>query len=247
MTALPDDVSAGAGAAPALTWAAVKGYFTGQRVGTYIRPLPDHGVVYVKNPKAACSTLLLWLDRMHTGEHDFAPANVHRENRLPTIGDVGRARVLRMLSGQAYRFSFVRHPLRRVESAYRDKLVTSDRYRPGAIERLGLPGGPDRIPSFDEFLAAVEQQDPVTEMDPHWRPQHVNLMHPLVSYDRVGHLESFAADLETIRQEAGLPHVPLESRNHARVEHTDSVFDGRPDLVRRVERLYATDFELYGY
>jgi hypothetical protein len=25
------------------------------------------------------------------------------------------------------------------------------------------------------------------------------------------------------------------------------VYDGRPDLVRRVERLYATDFELYGY
>ena len=28
---------------------------------------------------------------------------------------------------------------------------------------------------------------------------------------------------------------------------TDSVYEGRPDLVRRVERLFATDFELYGY
>jgi len=25
------------------------------------------------------------------------------------------------------------------------------------------------------------------------------------------------------------------------------VYDGRPDLVRRVEAAYATDFELYGY
>jgi len=28
---------------------------------------------------------------------------------------------------------------------------------------------------------------------------------------------------------------------------TDSAYDGRPDLVRRVEQLYAKDFELYGY
>jgi hypothetical protein len=84
-------------------------------------------------------------------------------------------------------------------------------------------------------------------MDPHWRPQHVNLMHPLVSYDHVGRLETFAADLEHIRAAAGLPHVPLEVRNTSRQASSDSVFDGRPDLVRRVERIYATDFELYGY
>jgi hypothetical protein len=27
----------------------------------------------------------------------------------------------------------------------------------------------------------------------------------------------------------------------------DSVYDGRPDLLRRVEQLYAKDMELYGY
>jgi hypothetical protein len=26
-----------------------------------------------------------------------------------------------------------------------------------------------------------------------------------------------------------------------------SVYDGRPDLVRRVQQVYAEDFEIYGY
>ncbi len=101
--------------------------------------------------------------------------------------------------------------------------------------------------TFEAFLDLIEQQDPLTEMDPHWRPQHVNLLHPLVHFDRIGKLETFAADLELIRQEAGLPPAPLETRNVSRRPREGSVYDGRPDLVRRVQQLYALDFELYGY
>jgi hypothetical protein len=233
--------------ASAPSWAEIKAYFPQVNVGTYLRPLPDHGLIYVKNPKAACSTVLLWLDRLHTGEHDFTPGNIHKEHRLPSIGDVGRRQVIRMLAGGAYRFSFVRSPLRRFESVYWDKMVHSKAWGGKAVARLGLKTDPDAPPSFEEFLAAVEQQDPVSEMDPHWRPQHVNLLHPLVTYDLVGRLESFQADLERIREEAGLPHVPVEPRNVSSRKPSGSVYDGRPDLVRRVEQLYATDLELYGY
>ena len=50
-------------------------------------------------------------------------------------------------------------------------------------------------------------------MDPHWRPQHVNLMHPLIEYDRVGKLENFDWDLAKICKEAGIREVPVEKRN----------------------------------
>lgn len=216
-------------------------------MGRYLRPVPKHGIIYVKNPKAGCSTILVWLDRIHTGEYDFEFSDVHQENRLPTVRDVGRAAVVRMLSGEAYRFTFVRHPLRRFESVYWDKMVHNVKWRKNIPAALGVELDPDTVVSFEQFLSIVEQQDPVSEMDPHWRPQHINLMHPLVTYDYVGRLESFAADLEHIREAAGLPHVPLEVRNTSRRTSTDSVYDGRPGLVRRVEQIYATDFELYGY
>ena len=84
-------------------------------------------------------------------------------------------------------------------------------------------------------------------MDPHWRPQHVNLMHPLIEYDRVGKLENFDSDLAKICKEAGIREVPVEKRNVKRTADQNSVYDGRPDLERRVREIFARDFELYGY
>ncbi len=233
--------------ATTLSWSAIKQYFPGMRPGFYLRPLPEHDLIYVKNPKAGSSTLMVWLDRLHTGDLDSELRHMHLESRLPTLGEVGRRRVVLMLSGEAYRFSFVRNPVRRLESVYWAKMVRSDKYRLKAAADLGLSEDPGTVVSFERFLGAIEEQDPVTQMDPHWRPQHINLMHPLVEYDHVGRLESFQADLDRIREEAGLPHVPIDSRNVSPRKSPDSVYDGRPDLVRRVEQLYAADLELYGY
>lgn len=231
----------------ALTWGALRSYYEHRKPSTYILPLPDRDLIYVKNPKAASSTLVVWLDRLHTGDYSSDLRRMHREHHLPRIEEVGRRQVLKMLSGSAYRFSFVRHPLRRFESVYWDKLVNSRQWRVRAATALGLPVDPDRPVTFEQFLGAVEQQDPVAEMDPHWRPQHVNLLHPLVSYDHIGKLETFVTDFERICDEAGLPQVPVEARSVSPRKSKESVYDGRPDLVRRVETLYARDFELYGY
>lgn len=234
-------------------WQELQAYFPGSlRLANFIRPMPEHGVVYVKNPKAGCSTVLVWLDRIHTGELDHEFTNIHRQHRLPTLGEVGRTRLQEMLAGGAYRFTFVRHPVSRFESVYGDKIASTSVFRTQAFRRriqrtLGLAEDPDSAPTFEQFLDAVEQQDPVSGMDPHWRPQHVNLMHPTVHYDRVGRLESFDADLAQIREESGLPDVPYRTRNASSGGRRSSVFDGRPELLARVEQLYATDLELYGY
>lgn len=231
-----------------LSWPDVRGYYTGVRPATYLLALPEHGIIYVKNPKAGCSTVLAWLDRIHTGDWETPrTGNIHTSHHLPRIRDVGRGQVVRMLSGSAYRFSFVRDPLRRFESTYWDKFVHSREWGARSRVKDGLRADDDGGIGFEAFLDLVEQQDPLTEMDPHWRPQHVNLLHPLVHYDRIGRLENFAADLELIRLEAGLPAAPLETRNVSKRPREGSVFDGRPDLVRRVQALYALDFELYGY
>lgn len=225
-----------------LDWAAVKSYFPNHKVSTLIRPLPDRRVIYVKNAKAGCSTILVWLDRIHTGEHDAVFTDVHRQHRLPTLAEVGRETMLRMLAGDAYRFTFVRNPLSRIESAYWDKIVHN--VAPNVIATLGID--PDSLPiPFERFLSLIEDHDQLS-LEPHTRAQHFNLMHPLVQYDYIGKLESFAADLEHVRRAAGLPRVGYQVHNTTK-HAGDSVYDGRPDLVRRVEQLYATDFETYGY
>ncbi len=233
------------GKSSTLTWPSIERYFPRSKPENHILTVPAYSLVYVKNPKVASSTVVVWLDRLHTGDLDFDLQKVHTQHRLPSVAEVGKPRVLEMLAGAAYRFSFVRHPVRRFESVYWDKMVRHRKFRLHVAGGLGLP--PEDPPSFEEFLSAVEEQDPIGGMDPHWRPQHVNLLHPLIRYQHVGKLENFTDDLERIREEARLPDIPVVSRNVSPRKRPDSVYDGRPDLVRRVEQLYAEDFELYGY
>jgi hypothetical protein len=224
----------------------MRAFYPRAELRTRIVALTEFDLVYVKNPKAASSTVLLWLDRLYTGDHSFTTEYAHRDNRLPTAAAIGWDTVSEMLGGSAFRFTFVREPLSRFESTYYNKLARKGIWRPQVQAILGLPRDRNSPVTFEQFLSAVEQQDPL-EMDLHWRPQHLNLMHPLVSYDLVGHVETFDRDIATILRQVPLPEVTVESRNVSRSKPRDSVYDGRPDLVRRVQRIYATDFELYGY
>ncbi len=180
-------------------------YYPRGRFDFRLQPLPDYGCIYVKNAKAGTSTIMLWLHRVHTDDHGFTPArNIHREHAIPRTTEVGWRRVCRMLDGEAFRFSFVRDPIRRVESAYRDKVAGAPDVDGNRVAKLRRVLGITGPLTFDHFLGALELLDPL-DMDPHWRPQHLNLMHPLVEYDLVGRLENFAADLARCRRRPASP------------------------------------------
>lgn len=233
-----------------VTLAALREYLPGGRWTRRVQPLPEHNLVFVKNAKAGTSTVLLWLHRLHTGEHGFTPTdNIHGVHTLPSIKDVGPRTVAGMLSGDAFRFSFVRDPITRVESAYLDKIVRQryPRERRTLVQRtLELVEDPDVVPTFDQFVAAIEVHapDPV-RMDVHWRPQYLNLMHPLVEYDLLGRVETFEEDLTKVADAIGVPAVSVQAQNTTSREA--SLFEGRSDLLRKVQRVYARDFQLYGY
>ena len=220
-------------------------FFPNTRLAVRIEALPDLGLVYVRNPKAASSTLLDWLDSMNSGEQREARRNVRRENSLPKAREVGWERVMRMVDGEAFRFSFVRDPVTRFESAYRSKILKPAPPRRQVLKVLGRPDDPSSKVSFEDFLAAVEQQEPL-DMDLHWRPQHLNLMHPVFTFDMLGRVERFDQDIEEIRRRLDLPGVPARSRN-VRRSGRPSEYEGRPDLVERVRALYSRDLQLYGY
>jgi hypothetical protein len=231
-----------------VTLDAIRDYYPTGGLARRLQPLPDYRCIYVRNAKVATGTTLLWLHRIHTGDYDFTPKrSIHAEHELPRVADVGWEEVVRMLNGDAFRFSFVRDPVRRLESAYLSKVARLRRRprRAALQEILGLPKDPHEELTVEQFIAALEMQDPV-RMDVHWRPQHLNLMHGLIEYDLVGRLETFAADVARIREATGMPDAPIEARNVSK-RPAAGLLDGRPDLLRRVADIYARDFELYGY
>lgn len=71
-------------------------------------------------------------------------------------------------------------------------------------------------------------------------------MHDMVDHTFVGRLENFVQDLERLRGLASLPDVPIDHKNKKGGAKED-LLDGRPDRARRIERLYARDFEAFGY
>lgn len=242
------------GARRRVTLDALDGYFPDGRWAGRMQPLPEHGCIYVKNAKAGTNTTLLWMHRAYTGDHRFVPTHtIHTDSALPSPRVVGLAKVAAMLDGGAFRFSFVREPIARLESAYMNKIVQADpsadvregRWRIEIQRTLGLPRDPEQVVPFDQFLAALEVQEPL-RMNPHWRPQHLNLLHGLVRYDLIGRLETYREDLARVREATGMPEAPLEVTN-ASSRGRDSLFAGRPTLLRRARQLYAADFELYGY
>jgi len=231
-----------------VTREAIKNYFPDGGLERRLQPLPKYGCIYVRNAKVATGSTLLWLHRLHTGDYGFTPTrHIYRENELPRVWDVGWEAALRMLNGEAFRFSFVRDPIQRVESAYMSKVLKHRRYpgRAALQEILGLPVGRHENLTFEQFIAAIELQDPL-RMDAHWRPQHLNLGHGLIEYDLVGRLETFAADAARVRDATGMPDIPMPQWNASNKPAT-KLLAGRPDLRRKVQDIYARDFELYGY
>lgn len=127
-------------------------------------------------------------------------------------------------------WTFVRDPVERLESCWRDKVCRSNRW--------DLDDG-ERTP--EGFLDWVGGQD-LSRGDRHLRAQH-----SLVDVDRldvVGRMESFDRDLAGIFGRIGLPLAvtPRENRTAAGDETPWA-----PALRERAREIYARDCETFGY
>jgi len=165
--------------------------------------------------------------------------------------------------------TMVRNPFARALSAYHEKVVKTYRMLEGdprypmekkgqrtrRLRELGLPL--DHEVSFEEFLEGVMRVSP-RWADQHFAPQSYLLAGTRVRYDCVGHLESYADDMDRIsRVVFGDPGLWREAerafggqrnvnyRGGGAAERLQNEYTGRAiDLVRDY---YADDFRLFGY
>ncbi len=205
---------------------------------------PRLGLVYVNNPKSACSTIKLSLQRAELGDPEFEPPkSVHDFDGSPLVtwpdtADLGEA----AFEGRRV-FSFVREPFGRLRSVYLNKIV-----RPQKRGKFRTDAGfaADETPSFDRFVRSICDQDPATQ-NPHWRLQVLNLSVDAIRYDAIGKLERFAGDWARFADT-----VPgLDRRSHFAGMRTGAAV--RDDLVlspgarRAVQTAYAADFARFDY
>lgn len=133
-------------------------------------------------------------------------------------------------------FTFVRHPLSRLASAYREKL------QKGNAKSFGCPL--PRTASMDEWVNWVTSKQS-HKVDGHWKPQHLILSDRNPSF--LGRFESIIKDWESLRNRSHLnptklPALPWHNRCGGDVEErfSDKSFN-------RLCKFYGKDFTLYGY
>lgn len=169
---------------------------------------PDRHLAYLWVPKNATSLLKagLVLSSRHRDAFLASGKTIHAFctalSMAATAPDVGR-------DPAYFRFTVLREPLRRILSAYLDKIVhggqATDEYMRLQVARtvraaqaaLGLPDDPGRSITFEEFVRYLTKVEDFA-CDLHWMPQVRLVGTDLGRYAHVGTVERLADTLDLL-------------------------------------------------
>ena len=182
------------------------------------------GLRYLEVPKVACCAIKLAL--LEADGVLCRPQEVHDARHWERIRD---------WSPNAT-FAFVRDPMTRLESAYREKLRTG---KAQIIDPKRCKLGPEA--SFHDWVLWVTDQDPAN-CNWHWRPQARILAGQ--TWDFLGKFEHLDEDWGRLREaHPGLPALKVinpSPRPLAPCEWDWATFD-------RAAKFYRADLEQFGY
>ena len=153
-----------------------------------------------------------------------------------------------------FKFIFVREPLQRLLSAYKNKFIQlpgySAKIRQVIIQDLRPhdfdPNGENYI-SFAEFIQYFSNN---ISRNQHWR-QFEDLCHPcVIDYDFIGHLETLEDDAPLLLKKAGIDDRATFPPIHKATGESEVLkyYSQIPQsYINKLGELYRSDFEMFGY
>jgi len=218
------------------------------------RALP---LAYVLNPKAACTLAMNFVFFANQGYRYFDPIQIHyaRAALLRIDGSKTDTRIVDAFHRLAPEsFSIVRDPLNRFVSGFLSKVFSEDDplYRPyrdilTSLHDIDLSPEADANRSCLAFARWLASQSDIEAIDPHFRPQWVNLR--VQSAYKVGtilRLEDRPALLAYFSKWIGADKAQWflslrfnEHRTHAKDEMLSD------ELTALVREIYAEDYRLF--
>lgn len=131
------------------------------------------------------------------------------------------------------KFAFVRNPIKRFESAWRDKVVEQNYFGFSSSEH-------EKMQNIDRFIAFAEEMN-INNADVHIRPQHRLI--DLNNIDFLGRNESFNKDLQTLfgLLGASLENVFHENRTRKKGGHQELSSEQK----KKIAKIYELDFRLF--
>ena len=155
-----------------------------------------------------------------------------------------------------FKFIFVREPMHRLLSAFKDKFIGKNRnfsknIRKGIVKALRPndfdPDGENNV-TFAEFVQFYSSD--LRTRNPHWR-QYDDLCHPcVINYDFIGHLETLKEDAPLLLKMAGIEDRVTFPPIHNSTDSNDMItfYSTVPSKhITKLAEIYRNDFELFGY
>jgi len=205
------------------------------------------GFFFNRVPKAANSTIVANLVRLSAARSGRRPRPgrekwYFRRPLFATARDLAA-----MQDGVA--FTFVRDPYTRTLSAFLDKILGRTpaargfyRWWDGTGGGAGGGAGTPDFADFCRYLAAGGLYD-----DIHWAPQTALLLLPPERFDWIGRFETLDTDLTEILTRIFGPQAAPQGRAGPRSDARSALSRYTPETAETVARLYAADFEAFGY
>jgi hypothetical protein len=209
---------------------------------TRIWKIDEKKLGYISIPKCASSSI-----RNHLTQYQQQNAQITKG--LDQSGLKFCARIslfphqVNQLREDYYLFSFVRNPLTRLYSCYRDKVVNAEKKK----DRCSLsPYGIHFGMSFDAFVTRVVEI-PDKYADQHFRSACSFLMYKgELVVDFVGKFERFNEDWEVIASQFGLP-APGKTKRVSGPSTGLKDIPISPSVLEMVIERYANDLDAFGY
>ena len=214
----------------------------------------DRKLLFLRNQKCACTQTTQVLYAYSNAGATY-PGNVHRANRgiLPARYNWQKIKPV-LQARSAYTFTFVRHPEKRAHSAFRNFFVDATniarhKHMPH-ITSHGYDATRNTAYNFDVFLDYVAHTFAADALrcDTHWRLQTLNIGWGTITFDHVGKVETYNADLGHVFDAIGRTDFPPADLLKRRFNATDSaVMPVTPAQRKKIEALYVADFEAFSY
>ena len=213
----------------------------------------ENKIIYCIIPKVSSTTWLLVLGDLRGLDKKLR--NRQRLDSWPRLSQyTDKQRSERIQT--YFKFLFVREPLHRLLSAYKDKFLRRNRvcskrareqivkaYRPQDYK----PNYNDIHITFPEFIQYFSYDVPRND---HWR-QYEQLCHPcVINYDFIGHLETLEDDAILLLKMAGIddrvtfPPIHKSTGSDEVLEYYSHV---PPRYIKQLGEKYRNDFEMFGY
>lgn len=219
---------------------------------------PGGRFFYVKNAKAGCQTISRYLFQLH-GYLSGEPMREMGAQSTVFPEGISQWRIYQRIlaNPNALKFTFVRHPVKRLTSGFInffvDETNKTRHWHWDNMLELGFRPGGDINRNFDVFLdyVALSLSYNETYCDQHWRPQWFNIGGGSVAFDFVGKLEQFDQDMATLLKLAGAeayseilasPKVYNRSSNGEATHVTITKAH-----LQKIRSLYEIDFEKFDY